>query len=113
MGPPSVDARKEPVPARLGKHRARRDAMSTTAAERYAGVDVSKARLEVSLMPEGEAFTLSNDQEGIDSLIEHLQGVRPELVVLDASGRYERPAAAAIAAASIPVAVVNPRQARA
>ncbi len=55
--------------------------MSTTTVERYAGVDVSKARLEVSLMPEGEAFTLSNDQEGIDSLIEHLQGVRPELVV--------------------------------
>jgi hypothetical protein len=38
--------------------------------------------------------------------------VRPELVVLEASGRYERPAAAASAAAAIPVAVVNPRQAR-
>ena len=86
--------------------------MSTTTAERYAWVDVSKARLEVPLMPGGEDFALSNDQESIDSLIEHLQEVRPELVVLDASGRYERPAAAAIAAASIPVAVVNPCQAR-
>ena len=65
-------------------------------------------------MPEGEAFAVANDQEGIDSLIEHLQEevARPELVVLEASGRYERPAAAAIAAASIPVAVVNPCQAR-
>ena len=81
----------------------------------HVGIDVSKERLEVCLMPEGEAFAFANDQEGIDSLIEHLQEeeeVRPELVVLEASGRYERPAAAAIAAAGIPVAVVNPRQAR-
>jgi transposase len=63
-------------------------------------------------MPEGEAFAFANDQEGIDFLIEHLQEARPELVVLEATGRYERPAAAAIAAAGIPVAVVNPRQAR-
>ena len=63
-------------------------------------------------MPEGEAFALANDQEGIDSLIERLEEAPPELVVLGASGRYERPAAAAIAAAGIPVAVVNPRQAR-
>ena len=63
-------------------------------------------------MPEGEAFALANDQEGIDSLIERLEEAPPELVVLEASGRYERPAAAAIAAAGIPVAVVNPRQAR-
>ena len=64
-------------------------------------------------MPDGETFAVANDQEGIDSLIERLQQVRPELVVLEASsGRYERPAAAAIAASGVPVAVVNPRQAR-
>jgi transposase len=79
---------------------------------RHVGIDVSKERLEVCLMPEGEAFALANDQEGIDSLIERLEEAPPELVVLEASGRYERPAAAAIAAAGIPVAVVNPRQAR-
>ncbi len=47
----------------------------------HVGIDVSKERLDVCLMPEGEAFAVANDQEGIDSLIEHLQGVRPELVV--------------------------------
>jgi transposase len=41
-----------------------------------------------------------------------LEGVRPELVVLEATGNYERPAAVAVAAAGIAVAVVNPRQAR-
>jgi transposase len=79
---------------------------------RHVGIDVSKEHLEVCLMLEGEAFALANDQEGIDSLIERLEEAPPELVVLEASGRYERPAAAAIAAAGIPVAVVNPRQAR-
>ena len=53
-------------------------------------------------MPEGEAFAVFNNQEGIDSLIERLQEERPELVVLEASGRYERPAAAAIAASCHP-----------
>jgi transposase len=89
--------------------------MSVTNPQRprhHVGIDVSKERLEVCLMPEGEAFALANDQEGIDSLIERLEEAPPELVVLEASGRYERPAAAAIAAAGIPVAVVNPRQAR-
>jgi transposase len=90
--------------------------MSTTDIERprYVGIDVSKRRLEVCLMPDGEVFTVANDQEGIDSLLQRLEEVGPELVVLEASGRYERPAAAAIAASSagIAIAVVNPRQAR-
>ena len=79
---------------------------------RHLGIDVSKERLDICLMPDGETFAVSNDQEGIDSLIKRLEQMRPELVILEASGRYERPAAAAIAASGIPVAVVNPRQAR-
>jgi transposase len=90
--------------------------MSTTDIERprYVGIDVSKRRLEVCLMPDGEVFTVTNDRPGIDSLLQRLEEVGPELVVLEASGRYERPAAAAIAASSsgIAIAVVNPRQAR-
>ena len=79
----------------------------------HAGIDVSKERLDVHLLPKGEAFAVNNDPEGIDALVERLlQGERPELVVLEATGRYERPAATAIAAAGIAVAVVNPRQAR-
>jgi transposase len=85
---------------------------TTNPARHHVGIDVSKGRLEVCLMPDGEAFALANDQAGIDELLDRLGRVSPELVVLEASGRYERPAAAAIAAAGIPVAVVNPRQAR-
>jgi transposase len=78
----------------------------------HAGIDVSKERLDVHLLPKGEAFAVNNDPEGIDALVERLLKERPELVVLEATGRYERPAATAIAAAGIAVAVVNPRQAR-
>jgi hypothetical protein len=81
---------------------------------RQAGIDVSKERLDVFLVPGGEAFKVTNDSEGIDSLLERLERVRPELVVLEATAGYQRPVAAAIAAseARIAVAVVNPRQAR-
>jgi len=78
----------------------------------HAGIDVSKERLDVHLLPKGEAFAVNNDPEGIDELVERLLQERPELVVLEATGRYERPAATAIASAGIAVAVVNPRQAR-
>ncbi|CAA9424566.1 Mobile element protein [uncultured Rubrobacteraceae bacterium] len=89
--------------------------MSTTNPRRarpVVGIDVSKARLDVCLLPEGETFAVANDQEGIESLLQRLREAHPELVVLEASGKYERPAAAAIAACGVAVAVVNPRQAR-
>ncbi len=80
----------------------------------HAGIDVSKARLDVCLLPEGETFSVANNTEGIESLLQRLREVSSELllVVMEASGKYERPAAAAIAACGIAVAVVNPRQAR-
>ncbi len=97
--------------------------MSTTSPEKgrhhhhhhhHAGVDVSKWRLDVCLLPGRQAFCVANDPQGIDELVRRLEEVRPELVVLEATGGYERPAATAIAASSagIAVAVVNPRQAR-
>lgn len=88
--------------------------MSTTTVGRYAGVDVSKARLDVAVRPTGERYTVVNDPEGIDTLVGRLleTGPPPELVVLEATGGFERSAAAAFAASGIAVAVVNPRQAR-
>jgi transposase len=87
--------------------------MSTTTVDRYAGVDVSKARLDVAVRPTGERYSVANDPEGIDTLLGRLEEAGPpELVVLEATGGFERPAAMALAASGIPVAVVNPRQAR-
>jgi transposase len=83
----------------------------------YVGVDVSKARLDVALLPMGGSFVVANDEEGLDELLGRLEGLHPALVVLEASGGFERPVAAAlaaagIAAAGIAVAVVNPRRTR-
>jgi len=87
--------------------------MSTKSPVRHVGIDVSKERLDVCSLPEGGTFSVANDRAGIDELLARLlEGVRPELVVLEATGKYERPAAVAVAAAGIAVAVVNPRQAR-
>jgi transposase len=87
--------------------------MSTTTVDRYVGVDVSKARLDVAVRPTGERYSVANDPEGIETLVGGLEEVDPpKLVVLEATGGFERPAAMAIAASGIPVAVVNPRKAR-
>ena len=87
--------------------------MSTKSPVRHLGINVSKERLDACSLPDGGTFSVANDRAGIDELIARLlEGVRPELVVLEATGKYERPAAVAVAAAGIAVAVGNPRQAR-
>jgi transposase len=86
--------------------------------EAYAGVDVSKGRLEVCVRRGREAgegehtFGVSNDPAGMEALLVRLAAERPALVILEATGGFERPVAAALAAAGLPIAVVNPRQAR-
>jgi transposase len=78
----------------------------------FVGIDVSKARLDVALVPTGEALALDNDAVGIASLVERLKAQPPELVVLEATGGLQLPVATALAVAGLPVAVVNPRQVR-
>ena len=78
----------------------------------YVGVDVSKAHLDVARHDDEEVWRVSNDEEGIDELVSRLVELCPELVVLEATGGFELPAAAALAAREMPVVVANPRQAR-
>lgn len=78
----------------------------------FIGIDVSKARLDVHCRPDGLTFHQANDPHGIAALIARLQPLRPTLVVLEATGGYEIPAVAALAAVGLPVAVIKPRQAR-
>jgi transposase len=84
--------------------------MSTT--EVFVGIDVSKAALDVHCRPVNSTFRCPNDEPGVADLARRLAGLKPALVVLEATGGFEVPAAAALAAAGRPVAVVNPRQAR-
>lgn len=78
----------------------------------YVGIDVSKDRLDVHVRPSREAFVVSRDGKGLEELIERLRSLAPELIAIEATGGFETIAAAAIAGASLPLAVVNPAQVR-
>ena len=78
----------------------------------FVGIDVSQDHLDVALAPSGEAWQVGNDEPGIGRLLARLTALRPQLIVLEATGRLELPAAAALGAAGLPVVVVNPRQSR-
>jgi transposase len=76
------------------------------------GIDVSKDRLDVHVLPSGDAFFESNDAAGVERLVAGLAKRSPVLVALEATGGFEMLAAAALSAAGLPVAVVNPAQVR-
>jgi transposase len=78
------------------------------------GIDVAKEHLDLALRRGEDVRTerFENTPAGIEALAEHLNEAGPERVVLEATGGYERPVAAALGAVGLPVAVVNPRQAR-
>jgi transposase len=78
----------------------------------FVGIDVAKDRLEVHIRPSGESFAVARDGEGLAALTQRLEALAPALVVLEATGGFEVTVAAALAAAKVPLAVVNPRQIR-
>ena len=79
---------------------------------RFAGIDVSKAQLDVAVRPTGKRWVLPYDETGIEGLIPQIVDLEPALVLLEATGGLELPLVAALAAAALPVVVVNPRQVR-
>jgi transposase len=78
----------------------------------FIGIDVSKAYLDAAVRPTGAAFRLENTPAGLAELVARLTPLSPTLIVMEATGGYELPALAACQAAGLPVAAVNPRQAR-
>lgn len=78
----------------------------------FIGIDVAKDRLDVNVQPSSEAFTVTRDELGLAELVRRLEALRPTLITLEATGGYEVVVAATLAAAALPVVVVNPRQIR-
>jgi transposase len=78
----------------------------------FAGIDVAKAKLDVFVDQGGKRRSFDNTADGIEQLIRFLQPLGLSLVVLEATGRYERAAAIGLMDAGLEVAVVNPRQVR-
>src|ERR687889_1834420 len=104
----------EPASARQGLTSTRRGTRGMEVTHgNYVGIDVAKDRLDVVLRPTGEYLGTTNDERGIKAVVRHLRKQEEiELVVLEATEGLEQPAAAALALAGVPVAIVNPRQLR-
>lgn len=78
----------------------------------FVGIDVAKAESVVAVTPQGEGFTIAHDPGALSDLAQRLRRLRPARIVLEATGGYETPVVSVLAAAGLPVIVVNPRQVR-
>lgn len=80
--------------------------------ERFVGIDVAKSKLDVCVLPERQTVTLDYGDESLADLVQRLTDLRPTLVVIEATGGYERRVAGDLTEAGLPVAVVNPSRVR-
>ena len=78
----------------------------------YVGIDVSKDRLDVHILPQDEFFAVERNGKGLALLVERLKPLLPNLVAVEATGGFESTTAAAVAGAGLPLVVVNPAQIR-
>ena len=78
----------------------------------YVGIDVAKAHVDVAIRPTNDRWEIPRDEAGIRKLVSQMKTLEPVMVLLEASGGLEVTLVAALAAESVPVVVVNPRQVR-
>jgi len=77
------------------------------------GIDVSKRQFVIAVYPTGEQWTSDTTAAAIATVVARLRTLAPRIIVVEATGGYERAVVGALAAVDLPIAVVNPRQARA
>jgi transposase len=87
-------------------------AMSEITVEKFVGIDVSKGTLDLCTEPAGEKLHVDYDDKGIGEIIKRLVTLSPTLIVMEATGGLEMRLAGELAAKGLPVAIINPRQAR-
>src|SRR5215213_4282048 len=78
----------------------------------YVGIDVSKDRLDIAVLGEKQAWPVENSCQGINELVQWMQELQPELIVVEATGGYQRNVVDALFHAGLCVAVVNPTRVR-
>lgn len=86
--------------------------MSEMTVETFVGIDVSKGTLDLRIDPAGETLHVDYDDIGLGQVVKHLVALAPTLIVIEATGGLEMRLASELAARSLPVAIINPRQAR-
>src|SRR3954465_9813126 len=92
--------------------RARAQAFPRGRMKGFWGIDVAQAELVVAEAGTTGTTTVANTASGHQALVKQLGGRGLQLIVLEATGGYERAIAAVLGAADLPVVVVNPRQVR-
>jgi len=86
--------------------------MTDQAVEVFVGIDISKQSLDVHIAPPGQSLKVAYDEAGVAQLVQRVEAAQPTLVVMEATGGYEARLASELAAKGLPIAVINPRQAR-
>ena len=86
--------------------------MKSKSLERFIGIDICKARLDVADDAKSLPWSVANNDSGIASLVERLQTLHPALIVMEATGGLETLLYAALTTAGLPAVVMNPRQVR-
>ncbi len=84
----------------------------TTSSRRYVGIDVSKDKLDVAVLGEKEEMQVDNSEAGIMELVEQMRVLQPELIVVEATGGYQRAVVDGLFRSGLKVAVVNPARVR-
>ena len=78
----------------------------------FAGIDISKDKLDVHVIPEGLNFSVSRDEAGLEVLVAKLAPLAPHRVAMEATGGFETMVAASLSAAGLAPVIVNPAQVR-
>lgn len=98
--------------ARMTQGRAKKERKVNADKSVYVGVDVSKHNLDVAASSAVEVRRFANDHGGITLAVHYIAGLGPDGIIIEATGNMEMPLAAALQAAGLPVAIINPRQVR-
>ena len=76
------------------------------------GIDVAKGWVDVTVRPTGDTWRVNYEDDEVETLVAQPRNMQPAAVILEATGGLEAPMVAGLAAAALPVAVINPRQVR-
>lgn len=78
----------------------------------YIGIDVSKACLDIALNESGELYQINNDEAGLKKLIKILPSNQDSLIVMEATGGYERFCSKWLQRKGFSIAIVNAKRVR-
>ena len=83
-----------------------------TAADIFVGIDISKRHLDIAVTPGDQTFTCLNTEAGIQKLVRRLKKLKPQIILLEATGGYEFLLIAALREAELPTCFINPKLVR-